>query len=107
MDREAVERRVLEIVAEQLGRDVGELSRESRLDELGADSLDVVEMVMEFEDELGIRGRLDIELASMRLRTLGDVIDWIISDEGDGGAGVAAKLRPRPWPPGEGRASFD
>ncbi len=103
MDREAVERRVLEIVAEQLGRDVGELSRDTRLDELGVDSVDVVELVMAVEDAFEVS--ISDETAD-GWRTIGDVVQWII-DRGDGGAGVTAKLRPRPLPPGDGRASID
>ncbi|QDU26086.1 Acyl carrier protein [Anatilimnocola aggregata] len=46
--------RMLRIVAEQLGVSVEQLLRENRtLDELGADSLDVVELVMELEEESG------------------------------------------------------
>ena len=50
-----VEKRVREIVAEQLERDVNEVTTAASLiDDLGADSLDVVELVMKMEEEFGI-----------------------------------------------------
>jgi len=50
-----VEKRVREIVAEQLERDVNEVTNTASLiDDLGADSLDVVELVMKMEEEFGI-----------------------------------------------------
>ena len=51
----ALETRVFEIVAEQLGTDKGALVLEANLlDDLGADSLDVVELVMALEEEFGL-----------------------------------------------------
>ncbi len=47
--------RVREIIAEQLLVDVDEVTDEaSFVDDLGADSLDTVELIMEFEDEFGV-----------------------------------------------------
>jgi acyl carrier protein len=47
--------KVKEIVAEQLGVDVDEVTAEaSFIDDLGADSLDTVELVMALEEEFGI-----------------------------------------------------
>ena len=52
---ENVEQRVRKIVAEQLGVNEGEIKNESSfVDDLGADSLDTVELVMAFEEEFGI-----------------------------------------------------
>ena len=52
---ENVEQRVKEIVAEQLGVNEAEIKNESSfVDDLGADSLDTVELVMRFEEEFGI-----------------------------------------------------
>ena len=49
------EEKVIDIVSEQLGVEKAEVTRESSfVDDLKADSLDVVELVMEFEDEFGI-----------------------------------------------------
>jgi acyl carrier protein len=50
-----VEPRVKKIVAEQLGVNEAEIKNESSfVDDLGADSLDTVELVMAFEEEFGI-----------------------------------------------------
>ena len=47
-----VEAKVIEIVSEQMGVDRGEITRETSFtNDLNADSLDTVELVMEFEDE--------------------------------------------------------
>ena len=49
---ESVEQRVIKIVAEQLGVAEGEIKNESTfVDDLGADSLDTVELVMALEEE--------------------------------------------------------
>ena len=50
-----IEQRVKKIVAEQLGKDGSEIKNESSfVNDLGADSLDTVELVMALEDEFGI-----------------------------------------------------
>ena len=50
-----IEQRVKKIVAEQLGVSEAEVKNESSfVNELGADSLDTVELVMALEDEFGI-----------------------------------------------------
>lgn len=51
----AVAEKVKKIIAEQLGVDEGEVKSEaSFVEDLGADSLDIVELVMAFEEEFGI-----------------------------------------------------
>lgn len=51
----SIEKRIKEIVAEQLGVDEAQVTNESSfMDDLGADSLDTVELVMAFEEEFGI-----------------------------------------------------
>jgi acyl carrier protein len=50
-----VQKRVIELIAEQLDRNSSEISPEmSFADDLGADSLDLVELIMAVEDEFGI-----------------------------------------------------
>ena len=52
MSMEEIEARVIKIVSEQLGVEKANVSKESRfIDDLGADSLDTVELVMALEDE--------------------------------------------------------
>jgi acyl carrier protein len=71
----SVEQRVREIVAEQLERDVNEVtSTASLIDDLGADSLDVVELVMKMEEEFGIE--IPDEEAE-KIKTVNDVVQYI------------------------------
>lgn len=52
MTEQEIEAKVIDIVAEQMGADKAKISSEtSFVDDLNADSLDTVELVMEFEDE--------------------------------------------------------
>ena len=52
---ENIEQRVKKIIAEQLGANEAEIKNESSfVEDLGADSLDTVELVMAFEEEFGI-----------------------------------------------------
>ncbi len=67
--------KVKEIIAEQLGVDVSEVSEEKSLvDDLGADSLDIVDLVMNFEDEFGVKIS-DQDLS--KIKTVKDVVDAI------------------------------
>ncbi|MEX0703423.1 MAG: acyl carrier protein [Planctomycetales bacterium] len=71
----SVEEKVINIVSEQLGVPKEEVARESSfVDDLKADSLDVVELVMEFEDEFEITIPDD---DYEKIRTVGDAIDYI------------------------------
>lgn len=70
-----VANRVKEIIAEQLMVDLEEITEESTfVDDLGADSLDRVELIMEFEEEFGIE--ISDEDAE-GIHTVGDAIAYI------------------------------
>ncbi len=72
---EDIEVKVIEIVAEQMNVDKSEITREtSFVNDLNADSLDTVELVMEFEDafELSIPDE-----EAEKIQTLGQAIDHI------------------------------
>lgn len=70
-----IEEKVTQIVSEQLSVDKSELSREtSFVNDLNADSLDTVELVMELEDEFDLT--IPDEEAE-KLRTVGEAIDYI------------------------------
>ena len=72
---ENVEQRVKKIVAEQLGVAEAEIKNESSfVDDLGADSLDTVELVMALEEEFG--SEIPDEEAE-KLQSVGDVIKYI------------------------------
>ncbi len=71
----ALEEQVISIVAEHLQVPIEEITRESSfVDELKADSLDIVELVMGFEDEFHIKIPDD---DYDKILTVGDAIDYI------------------------------
>ena len=73
----SIDKRVREIVAEQLERDVNEVTNEaSFIDDLGADSLDIVELVMKMEEEFGIEIPDD---DAEKIKTVNDVIQYIVT----------------------------
>jgi acyl carrier protein len=70
-----VEERVVDIVAEQLGVEKDKISREtSFVNDLGADSLDTVELVMELEEEFNISIP---DEAAEKIQKVGEAIDFI------------------------------
>jgi len=72
-----LEGRIRELVADQLGVDVAEVTSDaSILDDLGADSLDVVELVMSLEDAFDIEVP-DEEVEGMR--TIGDIQQYVVA----------------------------
>ncbi|MCK6256980.1 acyl carrier protein [Fictibacillus sp. WQ 8-8] len=70
--------RVSKIIVDRLGVDAAEVKTEASFKEdLGADSLDVVELVMELEDEF------DLEISdedAEKITTVGDVVNYINSN---------------------------
>ena len=75
MEAESVEVKVFSIVSEALAVNKEEIKKESRFqDDLGADSLDLVELIMMFEEEFNIQIPEDhIE----KIKTVGEAIDYI------------------------------
>ena len=70
-----VEERVKQIIVEQLGVDEAEVTpKASFVDDLGADSLDTVELVMAFEEAFEIE--IPDEQAE-KIRTVKDAVDYI------------------------------
>ncbi len=75
MAEKSVTDRVKEIVVEQLGVNLDQVTPEAKfIEDLGADSLDTVELVMAFEEEFG--AEIPDEDAE-KLQTVGDVIRYI------------------------------
>lgn len=71
----SVEERVFDIVSDHLGVDRDKLTREtSFVNDLGADSLDTVELVMELEEEFNINIPED---AAEKIQTVGEAIKYI------------------------------
>ena len=74
----SIEDRVKKIVVEQLGVKEDEVTpNASFVDDLGADSLDTVELVMAFEEEFSIEIPDD---AAEKIQTVGDAINFINSN---------------------------
>jgi acyl carrier protein len=75
MTTKSVEERVKEIICEQLGVEESEVTPAAKfIEELGADSLDTVELVMAFEEEF------DLEIPdedAEKITTVGDAIQYI------------------------------
>jgi acyl carrier protein len=71
----SVPERVIDIVADQLGVDKDKITPDtSFVNDLGADSLDTVELVMELEEEFDITIPDD---AAEKIQTVGQAIDFI------------------------------
>ena len=71
----AIEEKVTSIIVEKLGVDKAEVKPEASFtNDLGADSLDTVELIMEFEKEFGISIPDD---QSEKISTVGDAITYI------------------------------
>ncbi len=69
------EQKIKEIIADQLGVEVDKLSPDAKfVEDLGADSLDVVELIMSFEEEFNIE--IPDEDAE-KIKTVGDVLNYL------------------------------
>lgn len=75
MDAKEIEEKVISIVAEQMGVEKTEINRDTNfVNDLNADSLDTVELVMEFEDEF--ETSIPDEQAE-KIQTVGQAIEYI------------------------------
>jgi acyl carrier protein len=78
-DEKSIEQRVSEIIVNQLNVNEEQITPEaSFLDDLGADSLDTVELIMAFEEEFKdeINGEIP-ESDAEKLQTVGDTVSYI------------------------------
>jgi acyl carrier protein len=79
MENQSIEDRVKDIICERLNRNPDEITPEaSFIEDLGADSLDTVELIMAFEEEFAdeIAGEIP-ESEAEKLQTVGAVIAYI------------------------------
>lgn len=75
-----IEAKVIDIVAEQLGAEKAKITRDtSFVEDLNADSLDTVELVMEFEDEFETSIPDD---QAEKIQTVGQAIEFIKQAQG-------------------------
>ncbi|AIO19623.1 Acyl carrier protein [Candidatus Izimaplasma bacterium HR1] len=69
--------KVKEIIAEELGIELDEIKMESDLtDDLGADSLDAIELIMEVESQF------DVEIAdseATKIKAVSDIVEYLIA----------------------------
>ena len=76
---EQIEDKVLSIVSDQMGINRAEITREtSFINDLNADSLDIVELVMEFEDNFDMN--IPDEEAE-KIKTIGQAVDYIVAHQ--------------------------
>jgi acyl carrier protein len=76
VDVQAIENKIIDIISEQMGVDKADVSKEtSFINDLNADSLDTVELVMEFEDEFDIS--IPDEEAE-KIQTVGSAVDYVV-----------------------------
>ena len=75
MAKEEIFNKLKELVADQLGVEEDEVTMEATMqDDLGADSLDLVDLVMSVEEEFGVKvADEDLE----NIKTVGDIVNYI------------------------------
>lgn len=80
MTPEEVQEKVFSIVSEQMAINKAEITRDtSFVNDLNADSLDIVELVMEFEDNFEMSIPDD---EAEKIKTVGQAIDYIVANFG-------------------------
>lgn len=81
MTKDEVFEKVKGIIIEQLGADESDITMEASFrDNLEADSLDLVELIMAFEEEFG--GEISDEEAQ-KITTVGEAVNYLYSHSGD------------------------
>ena len=65
---------IAELIAERNDSDPAEITRNTRFQDVGIDSLDTVEMLMNLEDKIGV----EIEL-SQKVETVGELVDFVVA----------------------------
>ena len=65
---------IAELIAGRNDSDPAEVTRNTRFQDVGIDSLDTVEMLMNLEDKIGV----EIEL-SQKVETVGELVDYVVA----------------------------
>ena len=65
--------KLVSYAARQLELDIDEITPDSTFESLGVDSLDIVEMIMDLESELGI----ELEMEDQKITTFGELAEFI------------------------------
>ena len=67
--------KLVSYAAQQLELDINEITPDSTFESLGIDSLDIVEMIMDLESELGV----ELDLEDQKIATFGELAEFIDS----------------------------
>ena len=82
MTRESVFDKVRDIIVENLGVDAADVALDTRFrEDLEADSLDLAELIMDFEDKFGVGDISEDE--ALKIQTVGDAVDYIYNELGE------------------------
>ena len=73
--------RLARILAEQFGLDEEDITEETGFEDLGADSVDLVELSMNLEEEFGIEEMSEEDIAS--IHNVGDMVSYLRSKLGE------------------------
>ena len=65
---------IAELIAERNDSDPAEVTRDTRFQDVGIDSLDTVEMLMNLEDKIGV----EVEL-SQKVETVGELVNYVVA----------------------------
>ena len=65
---------IAELIAERNDSNSAEVTRDTRFQDVGIDSLDTVEMLMNLEDKIGV----EVEL-SQKVETVGELVDYVVA----------------------------
>lgn len=68
-------KRLVNLLAEQFGLEPDEINEDTDLEELGADSVDLVELSMNLEEEFGIDEMSEEDIAS--IHNVGDLVNYL------------------------------
>lgn len=68
-------KRLVNLLAEQFGLELDEINEDTDLEELGADSVDLVELSMNLEEEFGIDEMGEEDITS--IHTVGDLVNYL------------------------------
>lgn len=78
MSEQDIKQKVFELVSEHLGVDIEKITDDtSFINDLGADSLDIVELVMDLEEEFDVKIPEDI---ADKIQTVGDAVNFIAEE---------------------------
>lgn len=65
--------KIVEYASRQLEVNAADITRDTTFESLGVDSLDIVEMTMDFEEKLGV----ELDMEDVKITTFGELADYI------------------------------